>query len=187
MYSMVLLLAMGTSADTPAWGNGGCCGGCYGSAAYWAGGWANNGCCGGMRYGCCGGGCCGGSGSGCCGGMMAPGMAAPGMAPPRNAEPIQPPKASPPGAAAMAPATLLIHLPADASLTINTTATAQMTADTRKFVSPPLEPGRDYYYNLQAEVVQGGQRLVTNSRVFVRAGQQSEVTLTIPGTTLTQR
>ncbi len=206
MYSMILLLAMGTSADNPAWGRGmgcnGCCGGGYCGGSY-------GGCCGGMGYGCCGGsyggrwggrhgccgggccggysGCCGGMGYGCCGGAM-PGMVAPGMAP-RGAERIPAPKGpgAPPMTAAPAPATLLVHLPADATLTINAVPMAQTPAETRKFYSPPLEPGMDYYYVVQAQVVRDGKSYVTNSRVIVRAGQESEVNLNLPATTLTQR
>lgn len=194
MYSMILLLAMGTSADAPAWGrhncNGGCCGGgyacCgggYGSCGGYYGGGGRHGCCGGGGYGCCGGyyGCCGGGGMGCCGGMM------PGMAP-RNAEMVPAPKGgAAPMTAGPAPATLLVHLPADATLTINTVPMTGSTADTRKFYSPPLQPGQDYSYVLQAQIARGGQTWVTNSRVIVRAGQETEVNLAIPGPALTQR
>jgi uncharacterized protein (TIGR03000 family) len=196
MYSMILLLAMGTSADAPASGRMGCngccgggyacCGGGYGCCGgYYGGGYGGrrHGCCGG-GYGCCGGsyGCCGGGGAGCCGGMMAPGMA------PRNAEMVPAPKgAAAPMGAAPTPATLLVHLPADATLTINAMPMTGSTADMRKFYSPPLEPGRDYMYVLQAQIARGGQTWVTNSRVIVRAGQETEVNLAIPGTAVTQR
>jgi uncharacterized protein (TIGR03000 family) len=88
MYSVVLMMALGGTADMPAWGHrgGGCCGGCYGGCSgYGCGGGhrghrRGGGCCGGSWGGCCGGGyysggCCGGgyAWGGCCGGGYAAG------------------------------------------------------------------------------------------------------------------
>ncbi len=73
MYSVVLMMALTSGGDVPAWGGcrGGCYGGCYG---------CYGGCYGGRRHGCCGcyggcyggchgcrGGCFGGRKHGCCG------------------------------------------------------------------------------------------------------------------------
>jgi uncharacterized protein (TIGR03000 family) len=99
---------------------------------------------------------------------------------------VPPPKGAPP-AAALAPATLQVNLPEGATLTINSVPMQGSTASTRKFFSPPLEPGREYYYFLRAEMNVGGQTVAANSRVTVRAGEQSEVTLTMPVAALSQR
>ena len=56
------------------------------------------------------------------------------------------------------------------------------TSGTRWFVTPPLEPGRAFHYELRAEVERGGKRLTQTREVAVRAGQQSEVTIQFPGT-----
>jgi uncharacterized protein (TIGR03000 family) len=47
-------------------------------------------------------------------------------------------------------------------------------------VSPPLEPGKAYYYVLKARVVRGGKTVTTSREVMVRAGQASEVYLDVP-------
>jgi uncharacterized protein (TIGR03000 family) len=201
MYSMILLLAIGPSGDAPAWGNRGCSG-CYGSYSCCGGGYASYGssysCCGGgYASGCWGGrwghgcnGCHGSYGSGVYGGVGCYGCSgtAPGMAAPRGAEMVAPPKgAAMPMAAGPAPATLLVHLPEDATLTLNAVPMTQFSTDTRRFYSPPLEPGRDYFYQVQAQIVRGGQNVVLTRGVIVRAGQETEVNLTIPGAALTQR
>jgi uncharacterized protein (TIGR03000 family) len=80
-----------------------------------------------------------------------------------------------------APATLVVRLPADARLTIDGYA-PRSTSGTRWFVTPPLEPGRAFHYELRAEVERGGKRLTQTREVAVRAGQQSEVTIQFPGT-----
>jgi uncharacterized protein (TIGR03000 family) len=79
-----------------------------------------------------------------------------------------------------APASLVVRLPADARLTIDGEAT-RSASGTRWFVSPPLEPGKTYHYDLQAEVMRGGKRLTETRRVAVRAGQVSAVTIAFPG------
>jgi uncharacterized protein (TIGR03000 family) len=80
-----------------------------------------------------------------------------------------------------APATLLVHLPEGARLTIDGYQ-PRSTSGTRWFVTPPLEPGRAFHYELRAEVERGGKRLTQTRQVAVRAGQQSEVTIQFPGT-----
>jgi uncharacterized protein (TIGR03000 family) len=86
-----------------------------------------------------------------------------------------------PPAAGPAPATLVVHLPADARLTIDGYA-PRSTSGTRWFVTPPLGAGRDFHYQLRAEVERGGKRLTRTREVAVRAGQQTDVTLDFPGT-----
>jgi len=79
-----------------------------------------------------------------------------------------------------APASLVVRLPADARLTIDGEAT-RSASGTRWFVSPPLEPGKTYHYELKAEVTRGGKRLTETRRVAVRAGQGSAVTMAFAG------
>jgi uncharacterized protein (TIGR03000 family) len=76
-----------------------------------------------------------------------------------------------------APALLLVRLPADARLTIDGTPT-RSPGDTRRFLSPPLEPGRRYVYVLRAEAVRDGKKVAETREVPVRAGEESEVSLT---------
>jgi uncharacterized protein (TIGR03000 family) len=73
-------------------------------------------------------------------------------------------------------ATIIVQLPADATLTVDGERT-QSTSGTRVFVSPPLEPGKKYQYNLRAEVNRDGRRETTSRTVDVRAGQTSEVNI----------
>jgi uncharacterized protein (TIGR03000 family) len=79
-------------------------------------------------------------------------------------------------ASALAPATILVSLPADAQLTVDDTATTSTSAS-RVFVSPPLQRGKDYQYTLTAAIVRDGQKLAATERVTVRAGQETRVSL----------
>src|SRR5207302_2813450 len=73
-----------------------------------------------------------------------------------------------------APATIVVRLPAEAKLTINRTP-SRSTATTRRFVTPPLPSGKDFYYTLKAEVVRDGQPVELTRRVTVRAGAETRV------------
>jgi uncharacterized protein (TIGR03000 family) len=85
-----------------------------------------------------------------------------------------------PGSERRNEATIVVHLPADAKLTVDGKAT-QSTSDTRVFTSPPLEPGKTYHYTLRGEVNRNGKTLNAKKEVEVRAGRMSEVTLDFPG------
>jgi uncharacterized protein (TIGR03000 family) len=74
-------------------------------------------------------------------------------------------------------ANLFVTLPADAKLTINGQVTTS-TSETRLFVTPPLEIGWDYQYQLQAEIVRDGQRRILTKKVDVRPGEETRVNLT---------
>jgi uncharacterized protein (TIGR03000 family) len=76
-------------------------------------------------------------------------------------------------------ATLVVHLPAEARVTINDAVT-RLTSDTRTFVSPPLKRGEEYHYTLKAELTRDGRTLTSSKRVSVRAGEEKQVTLTFP-------
>jgi len=75
----------------------------------------------------------------------------------------------------IAPATIVVSLPADARLTVDGNAT-RSTSDRRTFVTPALESGETYMYTLRAEVVVDGQASVQTQEVAVRAGQTTDVT-----------
>jgi uncharacterized protein (TIGR03000 family) len=75
------------------------------------------------------------------------------------------------------PARLLVRLPADARLTIDGEAT-RSTGQMRRFISPPLAPGQTFRYTLRVEVTRDGKRQGETKEVTVRAGEESEVTLT---------
>lgn len=74
------------------------------------------------------------------------------------------------------PARILVSLPADATLKIDGQATSA-TSESRTFQSPVLKGGRVYYYELSAEVVRNGRRVVMTKKVEVRPGQDTRVTL----------
>jgi uncharacterized protein (TIGR03000 family) len=61
-------------------------------------------------------------------------------------------------------------------LTIDGAAT-KSTSATRLFVSPVLAPRQAYEYTLKAEIVRDGTTLSATERVTVRAGAETEVSL----------
>ncbi|MGH7169245.1 MAG: TIGR03000 domain-containing protein [Gemmataceae bacterium] len=73
-------------------------------------------------------------------------------------------------------ATIVVHLPQDANLTIDGEPTQSRSA-TRVFRSPPLEPGKTYVYTLRAEANRDGHFVNAKKTVEIRAGKRSEVTL----------
>lgn len=195
MYSMVLMAALTTATDMPDFGRrGGCCG-CYGG--YGGGGWG--GCYGGYGWGGWGGGCGGwgggyggwGGGYGGWGGwggwggyVYAPVVstyAAPVML---AANPI-PATAVPtrsmyysPTRSANSRATILVHLPDDATLMVNGNRTNSVS-NTRRFYTPPLEPGSSYHYDFEAIVKRDGLPVKVTKGVDVVAGETRVVTIPI--------
>lgn len=75
-------------------------------------------------------------------------------------------------------ATIVVHLPQNANLTIDGQPTQSRSA-TRIFRSPPLERGKTYTYSLNAEMNRDGQFINAKKTIEVRAGEQSEVTLNL--------
>ena len=179
MYSVVLLMAISGGADVPAChgghgcsgysschGGGGCHGGglfshggggCHGGAACYGGGCHGGG-------GCYGGGAC--YGGGCCGG----GVPATGDKPKDMPKPGDKPKDKEDEVSTTAPATIIVSLPAEAKLSIDDAATTS-TGAVRTFVSPALENGREFHYDLKAEM--NGKSLT--KRITVRAGEETRV------------
>jgi uncharacterized protein (TIGR03000 family) len=105
-------------------------------------------------------------------------------------QPVQPEQVPAPKPAARAPATapvtLVVHVPAQAILTVDGQATQSVSAQ-RTFVSPPLEPGYVYHYNLKIEMIRDGQMVSASKRIEVRPGERTEVTLEAPPASVAQR
>jgi uncharacterized protein (TIGR03000 family) len=77
-----------------------------------------------------------------------------------------------------APATIIVSLPAEATLTIDGNAT-KSTSARRIFTSPALEMGQEYVYSLRAEIVRDGQTVAETQQVTVRAGAEVPVQFTM--------
>jgi uncharacterized protein (TIGR03000 family) len=199
MYSVVLMMALTSGTDTPDIGHrggGGCQGGCYGGGGggrkhgrhgggggccgcYGGGG----GCYGGGYDGCYGGGyggCYGGGMGGCYGGGM---QMMPGTPPEKLKKTPTEKKTSQAGPAA---ATIVVNLPADAKLLFDNEPTTS-TGDSRVFVSPTLNPGREYHYTLKAQAVREGKPVTVERVIAVRAGETTPASLTLPGASVAQR
>jgi uncharacterized protein (TIGR03000 family) len=73
-------------------------------------------------------------------------------------------------------ATIVVTGAKDAKILIGGLVAAG-TGETRTLVSPSLEAGQVYHYDLTAEVVRDGQTVRTTQSVNVRAGETSEVKL----------
>lgn len=72
--------------------------------------------------------------------------------------------------------TVMIHVrvPLDAELWFDGAKTQQMGMS-RDFLSPPLEPGQDYVYQLRARWMRDGQEVVQTRELRVRAGDHKRV------------
>jgi uncharacterized protein (TIGR03000 family) len=73
-------------------------------------------------------------------------------------------------------ATLRVRLPAGAKLRIDDYET-QQTGPLRRFVSPPLEPGKSYHYTFQWTYEKDGKPVTQKKVVHIRAGDDKEVDL----------
>jgi len=71
-------------------------------------------------------------------------------------------------------AQITVRLPADARLYVDNVF-CPLTSSTRSFPTPALQPGRDFYYTLRAEVTRDGETRVQSQRVAVGAGRQVNV------------
>jgi uncharacterized protein (TIGR03000 family) len=85
-----------------------------------------------------------------------------------------------------APATIVVELPADAKLLIDDSPTTS-TSGRRVFVSPDLDPGREYHYTLKAEAMRDGKVVKVEKQVAVRGGETTPVTLVLPPAQVAQR
>jgi uncharacterized protein (TIGR03000 family) len=176
---------------------GGCYGGCYGGygGGCYGGGYSSSCGCYGGGYGGYGGGCYGGYGGGCYGGgyggcygggyvSYSMPMASCGcyggyimpMAKPEKKEEKEKKDKEDKESMGPSPATIRVSLPADAKLTIDDTPTTS-TSESRRFVSPDLNVGKDFHYTLKAEIVRDGKKLTVTEKVTVRAGEETSVSL----------
>ncbi len=177
MYSMVLMAALTTGADMPDWGRRwGCCG-CWGGWGCWGGyGWGCWGCWGGW-------GCYGWGGWGGWGYAYAPVTV--GYVAPTALAYNTLPASTPATTRSMYPdtsanrATIIVHLPEAAALTVDGKPTTSTSA-TRRFYSPPLEPGKSYHYTFVARMERDGKEVKAERRVEVHAGERREITITMP-------
>ena len=71
-------------------------------------------------------------------------------------------------------ATIVVRVPADAKVYFDGQPTKQ-TGTRRTFVTPPLEPGREFPYDLKAEVARQGKAWSRTERITVRAGRTTRV------------
>jgi uncharacterized protein (TIGR03000 family) len=67
-------------------------------------------------------------------------------------------------------------LPADAKLSIDDAPTTS-TSSVRTFVTPELNPAKDYHYTLKAEIVRDGRTQSVVEQVSVRAGEETRVSI----------
>ncbi len=216
MYSVVLMMALGTGADATACHKtcGGCysyaCSGCYGCSGCW--GYSCGGCWGCSGKGCFGGGlfrgkgchcscyggcygctgyygCCGCTGYYTCGGYYGCngiGCAGYGVAP---VAPVTPVKPEP------APAPAPKEVSAPATIVVTLPADAKLTIDgaatsstsaRRTFVSPTLPAGQEFGYTLQAEIVRDGKTVKVTKQVTVRAGEETTVSFEEPASVVSR-
>jgi uncharacterized protein (TIGR03000 family) len=67
------------------------------------------------------------------------------------------------------PVRINVSVPANGQVTFNGAKTMQGGA-IRAFVSPPVAPGQDYYYDVTAKWQQGGREITRTQRLAVHAG-----------------
>jgi len=133
--------------------------------------------------------CCAPVAVGCAGGVGMPGPGyGPGYPGPGGVIPAPPPKEMPkekkkdekketippPKGGVSTPATLVVTLPVDATLSVDGYVTTS-TSGTRVLVTPALEAGSEYTYSLTASVVRDGQTVTQTQRIAVRPGEQTAV------------
>ena len=76
-------------------------------------------------------------------------------------------------------ATVVVNLPADATLTANDQATATKS-ERREFVTPALERGKTYSYTLKMTVERDGRTVEESKKILVRAGEKTTVNFELP-------
>jgi uncharacterized protein (TIGR03000 family) len=160
------------------------CYGCYGcgGGGYYGSGWGGYGCygggyggCYGGGYGCAGygcyGGCYGGGYGGCYGSPYSPvGPVGPGVpVVPGDKVPVEKlPNPKGPGDQTSR-AKVVIDVPAQAKLYIDDQLMPDK-AGKRVFVTPVLQAGQTYYYDVKLVVIRDGQEQAETTRVLLRSG-----------------
>jgi uncharacterized protein (TIGR03000 family) len=79
-----------------------------------------------------------------------------------------------PGAKSAGKATVVVHLPTSAKLFVQDSE-CPLKSDTRRFSTSGLEPGKNYEYNLRAEVARDNKVVGITLRVPVKAGETINV------------
>jgi uncharacterized protein (TIGR03000 family) len=82
-------------------------------------------------------------------------------------------------AEASAPAAIHVTLPANAILMVDGEAT-KSTSGQRDFVTPALDPGKNYVCTLRAELASNGVVVTVERKVVLQAGSEVNVSLFIP-------
>jgi uncharacterized protein (TIGR03000 family) len=115
-------------------------------------------------------GCCGGCYGcyGCCGGVVV-----------QPGQPYKPPAPKPDDkkkeeTAKPNQATIIVQVPAEAKMFVDGNE-ANLTSTSRRFITPALEMGRDYFYTIRAEKTRKGEKVAESKRVVFRAGQTVKV------------
>src|SRR5262249_40372223 len=75
---------------------------------------------------------------------------------------------------------ITVHVPAGARLWFDGHETTQTGAE-RVFASPPLEPGRDFAYDVRAQWRDGEKMVERTRRLAVRAGDRIDLNLVESG------
>ncbi|HLJ94383.1 MAG TPA: TIGR03000 domain-containing protein [Gemmataceae bacterium] len=75
------------------------------------------------------------------------------------------------------PVRLEVRVPADAQVWIDGTKT-QQKGTVRQFISPPIEPGRQYSYKIEAKWMDKGNERTRTQTLAVRPGELQRVDLT---------
>lgn len=202
MYSIVLVMALSGGAEVPAAHHKCSCAcscACYGCncacncACSGRGHKHHNRChgCNCACYGCACYGCCGCCGPvvNCCGPVVScacTGHPVPPPPPPPPGKKKDMPKPGKTGGTEEASATIIVTLPAQATLKVDDYATTS-TSGTRVFVTPALEAGKEFSYTLSAEIVRDGKKVTTSKQVTVRAGEETRATLEFPTAAVVQK
>lgn len=115
-------------------------------------------------------------------GANMPGGNVPGVNPPAGEAVPRPAPGQPqPQAGTSVRAKLVVDLPEDAKLFVDNVP-MKTTSSRRVFVTPPLQEGQTYYYELRAEMERNGQPIAVSGRVVIRPGQEVQARLTEPST-----
>ena len=84
------------------------------------------------------------------------------------------------------PATIVVSLPTEARLFVDGAPTTS-TTDRRTLVTPALETGSTYVYEVRAEIVHEGRTIAQTQQVTVRSGEVSNVQFNFSTQTVASR
>jgi uncharacterized protein (TIGR03000 family) len=156
-------------------GYGGCTGGyAYGGCTGYGGGctgYGYGGCTGGGYYG----GCAGGTG-----GVIVIPETDKKVDKPKDGDKKDGDKKDKDESFSAAPATIIVSLPADATLKIDDAVTSS-TSSRRIFTSPALPMGREFHYTLKAEYSRDGKPVAVAKEIVVRGGEETRVSMEAEG------